>query len=241
MDALIYTLMSGAERSMRSLQVRANNLANLETPGFRADLERSSTQSVEGYGYDARHLTRLDGQGVSGRAGTLRQTGRELDVAIQGSGYFAVQAGDGEAYTRSGQFNVDAEGQLTLDGRTVLGEGGAITLPPYRAVSVSEDGTVSVQAEGQETMQAVDRLKLVKPELAQLTKNEAGLLVARDGDSLPADETVRVRSGYLEGSNVVAVDEMVATMNLSRDFEIQMKLYKATDEMADAGNRLIRE
>jgi flagellar basal-body rod protein FlgF len=122
-----------------------------------------------------------------------------------------------------------------------MGDGGPVVLPPYEKVSIGVDGTVSILAPGETEMQAVDKLKLVRPAAGQLTKNEGGLIVARDGQPLPVDETVQVQGGYLEGSNVSAVEEMVATMSLNRDFEVQMKLYKAADSMAEAGNRLIRD
>lgn len=241
MDALIYTAMSGAERALHAQQVRANNLANADTPGFRADLEMSVSEAVQGYGYDARHLGRLRADSVSSRQGTLKQTDRELDVAISGDGYLAVQWGDGEAYTRAGALTVDAEGTLTVNGRAVMGEGGPIVLPPYSQLAIGEDGTISIRPPGQPLMQPLERLKLVRPDPATVIKNEAGLLVSRGQDELPADPTVRVRAGFLEGSNVSAVEEMVATMALNREFELQMKLYKAADSMADTGNRLIRE
>jgi flagellar basal-body rod protein FlgF len=88
-------------------------------------------------------------------------------------------------------------------------------------------------------MQVVDKLRLVNAEGAQLTKNEAGLLVSRDGANLAPDPAVTVRPRALEGSNVSAVEEMVATMSLNRSFEIQMKLFQASDKMNEAGNRLI--
>jgi len=241
MDALIYTTMSGAERALHAQQVRANNLANADTPGFRADLEMSVSEAVQGYGYDARHLGRLRADSVSNRQGTLKQTDRELDVAISGDGYLAVQWGDGEAYTRAGALTVDAEGTLTVNGRAVMGEGGPIVLPPYSQLAIGEDGTISIRPPGQPLMQPLERLKLVRPDPATVIKNEAGLLVSRGQDELPADPTVRVRAGFLEGSNVSAVEEMVATMTLNREFELQMKLYKAADSMAETGNRLIRE
>jgi len=241
MDALIYTAMSGAERALHAQQVRANNLANADTPGFRADLEMSVSEAVQGYGYDARHLGRLRADSVSNRQGTLKQTDRDLDVAISGDGYLAVQWGDGEAYTRAGALTVDAEGTLTVNGRAVMGEGGPIVLPPYSQLAIGEDGTISIRPPGQPLMQPLERLKLVRPDPATVIKNEAGLLVSRGQDELPADPTVRVRAGFLEGSNVSAVEEMVATMALNREFELQMKLYKAADSMADTGNRLIRE
>jgi flagellar basal-body rod protein FlgF len=242
MDALIYTLMSGAERSMRAQQVHANNLANIETGGFRADMETATSQAVtRGYGYDARHMSRLAANAVDGRAGVARETGRSLDVSIAGQGYFTVQDANGaEAYTRAGSFDVGQGGALTVDGRPVLGDGGPIVLPAgYSSVVISADGTLSVQETGQSQMQPVDRLKLVKPAAGAVVKDQNGLLVARSGQPLATDETVVVNSGHLEGSNVSAVEEMVSTMTLNRDFEIQMKFYSAADTMADAGNKLV--
>lgn len=241
MDALIYTVMSGAERAMRAQQVHANNLANLETPGFRADLELATAYTVPGYGYDARHMSSLQADSVASRQGSVRETGRDLDVAVQDQGYLAVQWQNGEAYTRAGGLTVGGDGALTVNGHPVLGDGGPIVLPPFTRLSIAVDGTISIQEPGQEGMLPVDRLKLVKPAPASITKNEAGLIVPRDGNPLPSDETVSVKSGHLEGSNVSAVEEMVATMTLSRDFEVQMKLFKSADSMAEAGNRLIRD
>lgn len=240
MDALIYTAMSGAERALHAQQVHANNLANLDTGGFRASLELATSQAVDGPGYDARHLGKLQANAISSREGPVKATGRELDVAING-GYLAVQWGEGEAYTRAGALAIDADGRLHVNGHPVLGDGGPIVLPPYTQIAVGQDGTISIQADGEPGMQAVDKLRLVRPEPAEVTKNEAGLVVTRSGEPLPADASVSVRGGHLEGSNVSAVEEMVATMDLNRDFEIQMKLYKAADAMAEAGNRLVRE
>jgi flagellar basal-body rod protein FlgF len=150
-----------------------------------------------------------------------------------------VQYGDNEAYTRSGEIEIDAEGALTVHGRALLGEGGPITLPPHTAMEIGTDGTISVLTEGATQMQVVDKLRLVNGEGSQLTKNEAGLLVTRDGASLAADPLVSVKPRSLEGSNVSAVEEMVATMSLNRSFEIQMRLFKASDSMNESGNRLI--
>jgi len=239
MDALIYTAMSGAERALRGQQVHANNLANMDTTGFRANLELSTARPLSGYGYDDRHMADMQANAVNTRGGTLKSTGRELDVAISGDGFFAVQGPTGEAYTRAGAITLDADGAMTVGGMPILGEGGPITLPIHTKVQIGQDGTVSIQTPGSAQMQVVDKLKLVKAEASELSKNEAGLLVARDGQLLATDATVKVSAGHLEGSNVSAVEEMVATMSLNRTFEIQMKLFKASDSMAEAGNRLI--
>jgi flagellar basal-body rod protein FlgF len=240
MDALIYTVMSGADRTLYAQQVHANNLANVGTSGFRADLEVAASQAVPGHGFDARYLSTLQANAVNASAGTITDTGRSLDAAIQGTGYFTVGYGGGEAYTRSGAFTIDDQGALSVNGRPVMGDGGPIVLPPYDKVQIGSDGTISIQAQGATQMQPVDKLKLVNPAANEVTKNEAGLIVSRSGTPLAADDNVKVQGGHLEGSNVSAVAEMVATMSLNRDFEIQMRLYKAADDMTTAGNNLIR-
>ncbi|MEW6761409.1 MAG: flagellar basal body rod protein FlgF [Pseudomonadota bacterium] len=240
MDKLIFTAVSGAERTLRSQQVHANNLANADTAGFRANLEVAATQAMQnGYGYDSMHLAKTEADTISTRAGAVRETGRPLDVALSGAGYLAVQYGEGEAYTRAGAIDIDANGALSVNGHPLMGEGGPIVLPPHQAVEIGSDGTISVLTEGATLMQPVDKLRLVNAEGAELTKNEAGLIVSRDGNPLEADPNVAVRGRALEGSNVSAIEEMVAVMSLNRSFEMQMKMFKASDSMNEAGNRLI--
>ncbi len=242
MDKLIFTAVSGAEHTLRAQQVHANNLANMDTPGFRANLELVTSQQLGAnvnYGYDDVHMARTQADAISTRPGTVRETGRPLDVAINGNGYFAVEFGGNEAYTRAGAIDIDANGALSVNGRPLLGEGGPIVLPPHSAVEIGTDGTISVMAEGATTMQVIDKLRLVTAEGPELTKNEAGLIVSRNGDQLQADPNISVRSRALEGSNVSAIEEMVATMALNRSFELQMKLFQAGDKMNEAGNRLL--
>jgi len=241
MDKLIFTAVSGAERTLRAQQVRANNLANADTPGFRANIELASAQAMtgSGYGYDDVHMSRSEADTISTRAGSVRETGRSLDVAVAGNGYLAVEWNDGEAYTRSGAIDIDAQGALSVNGRALLGEGGPIVLPPHSAVDIAPDGTISVMPEGATLTQVIDRLRLVSGEGGELSKNEAGLIVSRNGDPLAADQNVTVRSRALEGSNVSAVEEMVAVMSLNRSFELQMKMFKASDSMNESGNRLL--
>jgi flagellar basal-body rod protein FlgF len=239
MDKLIFTAVSGAERLMRSQQVHANNLANMDTSGFRASMQVAGNTELAGFGYDDRHMSTMQADTINTRAGAVRETGRPLDVAIGGKGFLAVQYGDGEAYTRAGEIEIDAGGALSVHGRALLGEGGPITLPQHTAVEIGTDGTISVLTEGATQMQVVDKLRLVNAEGAELTKNEAGLIVTRDGANLAADPAVSVKPRALEGSNVSAIEEMVSTMSLNRSFEIQMRLFKASDSMNESGNRLI--
>lgn len=239
MDKMIFTAVSGAEHTLRAQQVHANNLANMDTTGFRANLELATSKSQGGYGYDDVHLAQTQADAISTKSGTLRETGRALDVAINGSGYLVVANADSEAYTRSGAIDIDANGALSVGGRALLGDGGQIVLPPHTAVEIGSDGTVSVLAEGATTMQVVNKLRLVNGDGPELTKNEAGLIVARNGAALAADANVKLSARTLEGSNVSAIEEMVATMALNRSFEMQMKLFQSSDKMNEAGNRLL--
>ena len=149
MEKLIYTAMSGAQHTLMAQQIRANNLANVNTTGFRADFERVSAYALTGDGYQSRVMAREEMAGTNFKAGALMQTGRKLDVAIRGEGFLAVQTPDGkEAYTRAGNLEADADGLLTLNGRPVLGEGGELVLPAYRDISFGKDGTLSITPSG---------------------------------------------------------------------------------------------
>ena len=240
MDRLGYTAMTAASRTMTALDVRANNLANVNTPGFRSDLEQSASVAVQGYGYDSRHLAHSQGNGVSLAPGALMATGRDMDFAIKGPGLIAVQGPEGEAYTRHGSLQVDADMQLTLNGRAVLGEGGPIVLPQFDSIRIAGDGRISVLPRGEPLMVEIDQIKLVDVPAGQLSKDSAGLLVTRNGVPAATDDNVQLVSGFLEASNVSAIDQLVGTMSLSRLFETQVKMMKAAEDLSDAGNRMIR-
>jgi flagellar basal-body rod protein FlgF len=241
MDRLGYTAMSAAARTMSALQVHANNLANVNTPGFRADMEKAVAAEVEGYGYDSRHLAQVQNNGVDMSSGTLMPTGRELDFAIRGDGLIALAGPDGkELYTRSGSLQVDAELNLTLNGRPVLGEGGPIQLPEYDSLHIGNDGTVSVVARGDYLTAQVDRIRLVEVPAGNLIKDDSGLLVSKDGNPAADAQNTTLVSGFLESSNVSAIDQLVSTMSLNRLFETQVKMMKAAEDLSDAGNRMIR-
>jgi flagellar basal-body rod protein FlgF len=238
MDKLIFTVMTGAERAFHAQQVHANNLANADTAGFRADYEVAGSQVVPGYGYDSRHQSKAATDVVARREGTVRETGRDLDIAVLGQGLIAVADGEGEAYTRAGAMLVDSKATSPSTAAQCWATAADCAAAVSRGVGDGRRHAVGAAGNGTE-MQDVDRLKLVDGSQPMI-KNTSGLLVARDGQALPASETVRVRGGALESSNVRAVEEMVAVMDISRQFEIQMKLYQAADGMAEAGNRLLR-
>ncbi|MRT04166.1 flagellar basal body rod protein FlgF [Ewingella americana] len=243
MDHLIFTAVSGASHSMMEQQIRANNLANANTEGFRADLDQSQSQAVQGDGYSSRFLVQQQDGGIDMTPGVIVQTGRPLDVAIKGQGLIALQSPQGEVYTRSGNMEQDANGALTIGGLPVLGDSGPIVLPPNALASVGTDGTISVLPDDGDvaaTME-VDRIKLVNVPVNQLSKNPSGQIVTRNGLPAAVDENVALVDNSLESSNVSAVTEMVSTMSLNRQFEAQIKMMKAAEDLSDAGNRLLRD
>ncbi|GIU37786.1 flagellar basal body rod protein FlgF [Shewanella schlegeliana] len=243
MDRMIYTAAKGAARVMEAQAIRANNLANADTTGFKADLERVNAMVVNpmGNSLQTRVLAQTQSSGFSQQTGAMNPTGRTLDLAINDTGLFAVMTAEGEGYTRSGAIQPDADGQLTLDGRPVAGIDGPIVLPEYRELFVGDDGRLSIIADEGGIIEEVGQLKLVNPEINTLTKGLDGLLYPADRQPLPASEQVSVSSGFLEASNVQAVGELIAAMDLSRQFEVQVKLMKSAEKLAEAGNRLLRD
>jgi flagellar basal-body rod protein FlgF len=239
MDRMIYLSMSGAKATMQRQDALAHNLANVSTAGFRAELMAFRSVPVNGDGASTRVFALESTPGYDDRPGVVTATGRNLDVAMQGQAWLAVQGLDGtEAYTRGGALDVSAEGTLvTRNGLQVLGDGGPITVPANVSVLIAPDGTVSA-AVGNGRPQAVGRLKLVTPE-APLQRGTDGLFRAGDGNELAADANARVQDGALEGSNVSAVETMVAMIAAARQFEQQIKLMQTAQEDERAATKLL--
>ncbi|GAB3667203.1 flagellar basal-body rod protein FlgF [Ramlibacter alkalitolerans] len=240
MDRLIYTAASAARALMQRQDGITNNLANASTPGFRADLVAFRAVPVRGEGAPTRVVALEATAGFDERSGPVETTGRNLDVAVLGPGYVAVQAPDGsEAYTRGGALQVSAEGTLvTAAGLPVAGEGGTLNIPVGTTVNIARDGTVSAQpATG--AAQTVGRIKLVNPAAADLRKGDDGLLRMASGEDAPADPAVRLGSGALEGSNVNVVEAMVGMIAAARQYETQMKLLQNAEQNDQRASQLL--
>jgi flagellar basal-body rod protein FlgF len=238
MDRMIYLSMSGAKSTMQRQDVLANNLANVSTTGFRAELQAFRAVPVRGDGASTRVYALETSTGYNGEAGPVMGTSRNLDVAMQGKSWLAVQGQDGtEAYTRAGALDVNSEGLLvTRSGQTVIGEGGPITLPAQAEVEIAPDGTISAKV-GNAKPQPVGKLKMVTPE-APLQRGDDGLFRAPDGE-LPADPTARLQSGALEGSNVSAIETMVSMIAAARQFEAQMKMVQTAEKDEQSAQQLL--
>ena len=237
MDRMIYLAMSGAKATMQRQDVVSHNLANASTVGFRAELAAFRAVPVVGEGASTRVYALESTPGYNPEPGPVQSTGRGLDVAMKGNAWLAVQGLDGtEAYTRAGSLDVNTEGLLTTsNGLTVMGDGGPVTIPPNSEVTIGADGTISAKS-GSQRPQVVGRLKLVTPE-APLTRGTDGLF--RAAEDLPADPNARVAGGALEGSNVSAIESMVAMISAARQFEQQMKMLKSAEEKEQSASKLL--
>jgi len=244
MDRSIYVAMTGATQMMRAQTEVAHNLANADTVGFKAQMSAFKPLPVQGQGLGSRINGVAQGIGWDMHAGAQMDTGRPLDVAVQGDGWMAVQSADGgEGYTRAGQLQLTADGLLTdARGNPVLGDGGPITVPDATQVSIGADGTISVVPKGQgpDTSSVIGRLKLVKPASDQLQLGDDGLMHLAGGGVAPADETVTVKAGALESSNVNPSQTLVQMIQLSRQYELQVRAIRTADDNAQSATRLLQ-
>ncbi len=245
MDKALYISMSGAKQSMLAQQAHSNNLANVNTTGFKNDFAQARSMPVYGEYHPTRAYAMTERPGTNFQQGPLNETGRELDVAIKGDGWIAVQAPDGsEAYTRAGDLQTDSNGILrTGSGLAVLGNGGPIAVPPSAKMEVGADGTISVIPLGQpaDAIAEIDRIKLVNPGNDQIEKGLDGLVRVKDGNPPAAiDGNVRLEPGFLEGSNVNAVESLTEILSLARQYELHVKVMSTADQNSEAAARLLQ-
>lgn len=243
MDRLIYTAMSGATQSLLKQATVTHNLANVNTPGFRASIDAFRAVPLRGEGLPTRTFVVDSTPGTDFTPGVMQQTGRVLDVALDGRGWIAVQDAAGkEAYTRNGSLQIQPNGILqTRNGLNVQGDTGPLTIPPDTEITIAKDGTIStVPSDTQKVgVVVVGRIKLTNPPEDQLVRGEDGLFRTRDGNPAEADAAVTVASGSLENSNVNTVDAMVSMIALARQFDTQMKLLQKADENARVASSVL--
>lgn len=246
MDNLLYVAMTGAKENFNSLAVRSNNLANASTVGFKADFEQARAMQAYGEGLPTRvfSLTERPGQNMS--QGSISTTGRDLDVAINGDGFLAVQDRQGgEAYTRGGSLMIDDEGYLrTSSGLAVMDiSGNPVNIPmPVQSLSINADGTIQGVPEGMEhnNIEEFAQIKLVNPSIKDIYKGQDGLYRREDGQNALEDPTVSLVNNALELSNVNVAEEMANLIRLQRQFDANVKLMKTAEDCDQSSNNLLR-
>ncbi|MBO9526316.1 MAG: flagellar basal body rod protein FlgF [Sphingobium yanoikuyae] len=244
MDRLVNTALTAMRGAMARQASIANNLANANTVGFRAEIANAETRWIKGDTFDTRAQASEQVIAADMAQGAVTETGNPLDVAMNGDALLAVQAPDGqEAYTRRGDLKVNDSGLLTTgDGLAVLGQGGPITLPQMDSVSIAQDGSIWGVPQGGDPAnpQQVDKLKLVNASGSSIAKGTDGLFREVNGGALPEDPIATVTSGSLEGSNVNATAALVQMIEASRAWETQIKMIDTAKQMDDGGASLMK-
>lgn len=242
MDKLIYTAMSGAKHDMLRQDVLAHNLANVNTPGFRAQTVAFRAVPLQD-SLGARVFAIETTPGADFSEGMAKTTGNALDIAINGPGWITVEAPGGEAYTRNGSLQISPEGVLqTRTGRAVLSDGGQVVVPPNSALSIERDGTISAVPDGsadRKNVVGLGRLKLVNPPAANLQRGDDGLFRLRGGRTADSDPNVSLAVGAIEGSNVNPVEALVGMIALARQFDMHMKMLQNAEGNSRQANQIL--
>ncbi|SMP13554.1 flagellar basal-body rod protein FlgG [Desulfurobacterium pacificum] len=230
----LYVLASGGERALEQLDVTANNIANVNTPGFKKIFEEEMSQHIpnnKGDAYNLLIFPRFKATHVILTQGALKKTGNPLDLALKGEGFFAVKTKTGEVYTRNGHFFLSPDGRLIdANGNPVLSiDDQEIILNPDKPVTVTKDGVIYQGNERVAVLKIVNFQKIA-PLGSSYYK----------GQGTPQATDAAVLQGYLESSNVDPVKEMVALIEAQRRFEMYGNLIRGLDRLNEKSNEIGR-
>jgi flagellar basal-body rod protein FlgF len=235
MNSGMYAAVSGSLAAMQRLDVISNNLANINTPGYKKDkmsfeglLAGNINPPAVPQGTTADPILQKDNIYIDYASGPISQSGNPLDLALDGDGFFAVTTPEGTAYTRQGNFRTSVEGTLvTVDGYPVQGTGGAPISIQGSRIEIDARGVITV--DGTETG-AIPVVDFEKP--YTMTKLGNALFVPADPQAPPQVGAAQIRQGHIEGSNVDSISEMVQMIETNRYFEACSKVIKGFDDMA---------
>jgi len=243
-DRLIYSSLAAMRGAMARQATIANNLANVNTAGFRGEFTSAEAEWLKGSGLNSRATVSEDVTGANMTAGAVQSTGRDLDIALNGDALLAVQSPDGsEGYTRRGDLQTSDSGLLTTgDGMPVLGQSGPITLPPADSISIGKDGQIWIVPQGGDpkSPQAVDTIKMVSAQGSTIKKGLDGLFHVDGGGTLPTDPDAKLTAKSLEGSNVNASATLVEMIDASRSWEAQVKMLTTAQDMDKSAAQLMQ-
>ena len=227
-------------------KITSANLANLNTIGFRKDIETNINSSFlhDNMSLEDRAFANRMEVGIDTTTANLVNTDRPLDVAVDGAGFMVGTSPNGDkVMTRRGDFKVAIDGKIRNGDNLVMQGGGAdITIPPYEKIAIANDGTISYKPLGSEgnIMVPAGRLDLVSTPAANVVHGLDGYLHAKSGPFPAVDATVKLSSNTLENSNVSAVDSMVDLIQNQRAYEMQIKLIGTAKELDTETSKLMR-
>src|SRR5690554_5457368 len=244
MDLLVYTALSGMQASMNRQRVIASNMANAQTIGFRAEQFDQRPVTLKGAGLEARSMQEGGVRSADMSGGEVVETGRALDLSVEGEALIAVQAPDGsEAYTRRGDLSLSATGVLVNgEGYPVLGEAGPIMLPLIGTPTIAPDGTIMVAdpAVPDQPPEELGRIKLAGWQGSPIAKGLDGLFRVEGGGVLPRDDEATVKTGSLEQSNVNTTEVLVEMIEAQRLYSMRSKLIATARDVDESGAQLMR-
>ncbi len=229
MEAAMYKALSGAVVEMRRLETASQDLANINTAGYKGQRLAFSEVLAKRVAPEDRPggFVAVAGQRTNLHQGAIEGSGNPFHLALEGDGYFAIQTSRGERYTRNGGFTLRGDGTvITPGGDPLLGEGGPIQLDGASMV-VAADGTVSLDNN------EIGKLRIVRFKDAGKAEKEGANLFRSDGANVTAESDARVVQGHLEQSNVGAVDSMVALISINRQFESYQRAMKLLDSVTE--------
>jgi flagellar basal-body rod protein FlgG len=235
MNSGIYPAVSGSLAAMRRLDIISNNLANVNTPGYKKDkmsfeglLAGAVNPPAVPQGTTADPILQKENIYIDFASGPTSQSGNPLDLALDGDGFFAITTPDGTAYTRQGNFRTSADGTLvTVDGYPVQGMGGSPIRIQGSHIEIDSKGVVTMDGAQAGSISVMD---FEKP--YTLTKVGNALFIPADPQMTPQTGKAQVQQGYIEGSNVDSISEMVQLIETNRYFEACSKVIKGFDDIA---------
>lgn len=249
MDRAIFVLMNGIQQRHHALRSSTNNLANVNTIGYKSEEHSLKHRATGSSNFETRHHSYGGGKYSNFMQGPLILTDRDLDIALtepasKKVGMIAVQSGSGqEGYTRNGSLNINKDGILvTSKGEMVLAaEGGVLSVADASKISIGSDGTVKGQRSGEGTPTSITfgKIKLVEADAKDYEKGEDALYHVKEGATATPAENVKLVVGSIEGSNVNAMHELTKLIDISRNYEMQMKLMKTIEDYDSNANRLL--
>lgn len=240
MDKSLYINMSGAKNSMRQLEIIANNLANINTTGFKADNAFVEQYKLASSQQESRVFSRVNRTYTDFKQGSVYTTERDLDVAIHGNGFLAIQSKTGvEGYTRDGSLQIRDGVLVNKSGDMVMGNSGPINIPQAERIKINEDGSIAAKFAGTSELVTIDKIKLVNPDINQLSKGQDALFYLNGNGKAPVDNNVTLLPGALEGSNVNAIETMTQLIDLTRSYQVHTNFMRTISENTAKLNQLL--
>ena len=252
MDVGVYMSSGSADQILHFQTVRASNLAGVSVPGFKAEIPyaeqlQQAVDEQDGSSqarFDSRHMPEPGQTHTNFSAGTLRHTGRDLDIAIAGKGWLVVDVGGTEMLTRNGQLEISGTGELTTaGGLPVMGADGPLVFPEYSSLTIGEDGGINITPRSGQGTEVVEggRFRLVNPPEDQLQRQTGGMFRYVGNEALAPDPSVQLKSGVLEEANTDGVEELMDFLALGREFELNVRMMTSFSDMAVSADKLLHE